>query len=388
MTTNLKALLLVVLLISGCSNIPNEPTTASFTARLPQYSPTLFASVEVIEPQTIFALTDAQQDDFLTYYHSPAYQSTPGHKRLFNYLTALTSGFTYKGKTYTASEAYAYKQGNCLSLAILTTALAQVAGLEISYQKMNSAPVYFKHDNIMSISSHVRTFVYDPDFSPPPRTIVIRKPHVVIDYFADTDDIKGNKVDAEDFVAMYYQNMAAEAIINQDFDLAHGYIKRGLNVSPFNPESLNVQAVLLMKKDQPEIAEKIYELLYHTGKGTVTTLNNHALIKERAGDIKGAKALIAEVSKIEDDNPYKWIEVARQQLEKQHYWIALKYYRKAIETAPYLAESYFGIANALYQSGQPEDALNYLRQARELAYIPEEEKRYSAKLYSLKAELQ
>ncbi|NVK57954.1 MAG: hypothetical protein HWE26_20325 [Alteromonadaceae bacterium] len=387
LTLSRITILLVVILLPACASSPESSKPAPSLIKLLDYPQALFSAGTVIQPDDIFTLTQAQQNDFLSYFHAEQNQHMPAHQRLFKYLSAQTEGFTYKGKTYTATEAYAKQQGNCLSLAILTTALAKAAAIDVSYQKMNSAPVYLKHDKVMSISSHVRTFIYDPDFKPEPHTIVIRKPRIAIDYFPAPDSTKGNTVTAQDFVAMYYQNMAAEAIINADLDQAHTYIQQGLQVSPFNPESLNILAVILIKKARPEIAQNIYTYLYQTGIGTVTTLSNFALLKERAGDSDGAKLLLAEVDKIEDDNPYKWLDVAQRQFDKQHYSIALKYYRKAIKTAPYLAESYFGMARTLYLSGKPELALNYMRKATELAYVPEQEKRYSAKLYSLKSAL-
>jgi transglutaminase-like putative cysteine protease len=83
---------------------------------------------------------------------------------LFDYLDVRVSGFTYKGETNTAKQALLKNQGNCVSLAIVTTAMAKLVGLEIEYQKVNSEPVYDMHEDILLLAGHVRTRVYQPNY--------------------------------------------------------------------------------------------------------------------------------------------------------------------------------------------------------------------------------
>lgn len=373
-------LLAISVAISGCKSTQKIVVSEPVLLSVPEYPREIFQHVDVIGPEQLFELTEEQLLDFREYYYNDIRADVPGNMRLYDYLDLQTDGFSYKGETFTAAQAYDRLEGNCLSLAILTAAIAKAVDIDITYEKVNSTPVYQKFGNVMTVGVHVRTFLYDPSFVPEEGAILLTRPSIVVDYFPETGNIRGNRVTHNDFIAMYYQNLAGKAIIDQDFDLAHALIRQGLDVSPTNPESLNTLAVILQKKGELIVAEDIYQYLLETGTGSVNTLTNYAILKEKLGDTQGARTLLARVDRIEDGNPYKWISVAEQQMLKREYAIARKYFIKAIEAAPYLAQSYHGLAKTYYEAGEPQQALTFMRRATELVYVPEEEAMYQAKL--------
>ena len=124
---------LVILLIAGaltaCAGVEHLPEEITLT--IPQDSPALsFESdlfgeaPEIIDVDDIYLLTETQQKDFLVYFDHPSMRNIPEHQRVFDYLETITMNFGYHGETYSAQEALSNSSGNCLSLAILTTALA------------------------------------------------------------------------------------------------------------------------------------------------------------------------------------------------------------------------------------------------------------------------
>lgn len=103
---------------------------------------------------------------------------------------------------------------------------------------------------------------------------------------------------------------------------------------------------------------------------------------ERKGAHKQADMLFDSIEGVFDENPYRWLEVAERQLQKGNVAIAYKYYQRAIEVAPYLHESYFGLARLHHLRGEVYQAKAALKVAHEYAYIPEQKKLYQAKLMS------
>ena len=71
------------------------------------------------------ALTARQQEDFLAFYRDPRIAHVPAHKRVYNFLEKVTNNFTYQDGTFTAAVTFDQRRGNCMSLAVLTTALAK-----------------------------------------------------------------------------------------------------------------------------------------------------------------------------------------------------------------------------------------------------------------------
>jgi len=84
-------------------------------------------------------------------------------------------------------------------------------GLKIEYRLVNSAPVYTRENGIMTISSHVQTHVYAPAQTNNKYDFFFSK--VIIDYFPSKGGMFGGVVDDADFVSMYYQNLAAKALL-------------------------------------------------------------------------------------------------------------------------------------------------------------------------------
>ncbi|RDV24263.1 hypothetical protein DXV75_14695 [Alteromonas aestuariivivens] len=54
---------------------------------------------------------------------------------------------------------------------------------------------------------------------------------------------------------------------------------------------------------------------------------------------------------------------------------------------PYLARGYQGLAKTYYLTGELQRALDFMQQAAESTYVPEEEQLYQATLLTLKAEI-
>lgn len=140
-------MLLGCLLLSACSSAENlDSPVATNAKQQADFSPMSLISApptgdyEVPLPESVFALNQAQQHAFLDYYHASENQHLPGHKRLFAYLENSLVDFTFLGDTYDAQTALTAQAGNFLSLAIVTTALAQLVDIDVTYQQVNSAP--------------------------------------------------------------------------------------------------------------------------------------------------------------------------------------------------------------------------------------------------------
>lgn len=339
----------------------------------------VFEKTEVEKPTQIFALSPIQQKQFLDYYYASENQDELSHHRLYNYLELTVDGFHYRGETYNAQVAHARKEGNCLSLAILTTALARLVGLEVEYQLVSSAPVYRRYEKLMFLSSHVRTIVYANNYVAPPNTLVIRKPSIVIDYFPEDGDITGLSVNHQDFVSMYYQNLAANAVLMKRFEHAHSLLMAAMNVSPSNAETLNTLAILYKQTGYVEAARELLEFAYANTSASANLISNFAQLLEQQGDSKRAALLRDEIIHIDDHNPYRWLDLANEFYAKGNFKLANKYFLRAVDVAPYLHEGHFGLAITFAKLGRKTRAQTAFESARTLAKYTPKEGMYNAK---------
>ena len=380
----LGLLSIVLVFFVGCS-ATQEQSSAPLVMKTLTLPEEPFSLLPVPSQQQIFQLSEQQKQDFLDYYHAPENQFVLGHRRLHQYLESILDGFHFQGKTHNASQALIAQSGNCLSLAILTTALAKLVDLEVSYQRVNSAPIYHRYHNVMTLSSHVRTIIYQPKSETADDMLLLRRGHLIIDYFPQSGDIKGDKVAYEDFVAMYFQNLAGDALVKEQFQLAYSLLKKAWQIAPDNPETVNSLAVLYGKIGLEKEAESLYAGAVDKGIASVNVMSNYHLLLTRQNRVKEAKALEVKLADVKDDNPYRWFDVADRQFDKAKYAIALKYYKRALEQAPYLHEGYFGMAKVYFTLGLEKEAKEALNRALELSYVPEEQRLYQSKLKVLEA---
>ena len=381
----LAAIILAVLVLVGCSS--HAPSKAVYveTAKNTdlEIPKDYFKLQNVPNVVDIFSLTPSQQQNFLHYYNDPANADVKGHERLYDYLSQYTASFDFRGDTFMAAQSLTNQAGNCLSLAILTTALAELVGVDIEYQKVNSAPIYQRYSSVMTLSSHVRTVLHEPNFVKDPDFIYFRTPQLIVDYFPQQGDVVGSSVSRQNFVSMFYQNLASEALINHEYDRAFSLLNAALSQTQTNSVTLNTLAVLYKHADNFEQAEKIYRFAIDHELQSINMIWNYVNLLEEAGRFEDATHWRALIENVDDDNPYSWIDLADQNYQQGHHRKAARYYQKASLIAPYLHESFFGLAKAQYQLGELGHAEASLKTAMQISYLSEDKKLYQAKINTL-----
>ena len=111
--------------------------------------------------QEIFSLPEAEQKKFIEKFNRSISQGKRADKIIADYLEYAVSNFTYDGKTFTATEAFKQQYGNGVSLAILTQAYANLAGLETSFREVSSYPIFKKEKDLVLVSTHFNTKLFD-----------------------------------------------------------------------------------------------------------------------------------------------------------------------------------------------------------------------------------
>lgn len=340
---------------------------------------------EIVGPDELHRLDERQRQDFLAYLHDPANATTGIHYRVYHYLKDVTSGFNYQGATLTAAETLAGRTGNCLSLAILTTALAKVAGVDTDYQLLDDVPVFEFDETIVKKGVHVRSILYDPEWEPGPLTVSSR-PGVRIDYFPSRRERFIGNLDEDGYVAMYYRNIAAEAIGSGDYSKAYWYTRESLQYAEDHEDALNMLAVIHSRVGNPEKAEEIYLYAIERAENKLSLLKNYHGLLARTGRDAEAQEIEQRLDRMKDPSPYHWFRLARAAYEDNEYFDAIDYFNRAVDRAPYLHEAHVGLARAYYQVGRLRNAEAALQTALDKAFRRDTRNLYQAKLEALRRE--
>ncbi|MDM7859012.1 hypothetical protein QTP81_00155 [Alteromonas sp. ASW11-36] len=329
-------------------------------------------------PSQILALTNNQKQQFLDFFNAPVRANIAKHRRLYRYIDNLYVDFDYLGETLNAETAFREKKGNCMSLAILTSALAQLAGLEVDYQRVNVAPIYQRFNNVMTLSTHVRTHLYAEAEDNPNEITVIRS-RLIIDYYPQRSNIKGDMLTDGEFFAMYYRNLASDAIILGQFEFAYAAMRMAIEQAPDDPENINTMAVVLRNMGLTDRALALYSYGIEQTEASLNLIGNYAQLLSDNGELEKSEMIKKQMRYSNDDNPYQWLDNAHRAIRENKHFLARTMLEKTLERAPYMHEAYFALAQSYYLTQDIEQADKALRKASELAYLPDTERLYEAK---------
>ena len=337
----------------------------------------------LLEESDIFYLPPERTKAFLKYYNHHNNKNTSKNRRISNYLQKIVSGFNYHSATYIASESAEFNQGNCLSLAILTTALARLTDVTVGYELMQTPPIYQKKGNTILSSQHVRSLLYYPTHSDDEGFFWVFRPVLKVDYFPTFNTHVKRRVDESEFVSMYYRNKAAEAIIDKKYVDAFWLAKKSFEYAENNAHATNMLALIYSHMGYKEDSEKLYLYGIKYADEKLELLSNYQKFLERNGRIAEALSMQEQIDQYKEPDPFEWIELGDEAIALGDINEAVKYYDKAIELAPYLHEGYSGKGKAEYLRGNPLTAQKAFKKAEELAFEKDTKAMYEAKLSAL-----
>ena len=382
------SILLLCAALTGCAtSTPRAPPAA--VEPLVMADPGQFGTrPEMPTRNEIHALTPAQRGAFLGYLDAHRHSELPLNRRVYRYLERITDDFDYQGETLMAADALALGRGNCLSLAILTTALAELAGVDIAYQLVDDIPVYQVAGKLVKRGVHVRSILYESDWEPQEGMIVFSRPGIVIDYFPTGGSRFIGNLGENGYTAMYYRNLAAEALEREDYRTAYWSVIESLRFAPHHPDGLNMLAIVYGRAGDERKAEATYRHGLQVADEQLELLKNYRTLLLRTGRDAEARGIEERLERIDDPSPLRWLRLADSAYDDGEYRLAVRYYERALELAPYMHQVHLGLARAYYEAGELQRAKQALRDAVDNAFRSSTRSLYQAKLQRLGEEIE
>ncbi|AAZ26102.1 tetratricopeptide repeat protein [Colwellia psychrerythraea] len=270
-----------------------------------------------------------------------------------------------------------------MSLAILTTAYAKIIGLDFSYRKVSTLPIFTKKEDVILSSSHVQTIIYDPSFIADQNTFYLANPAVVIDYFPSKSHRSGIKFSLETFLAMYYKNIAADALADKDLNKSFLYANKAYQLDTDNIETINLLAVIHRRSGDLQTAEAIYKTGMDKGQTNIALLSNYIMLLKSQRRMDEVNTLQDKLNQLDDPDPYQWLGEAYTAKNVGNIKQAEIYFKKALSKAPYLNQAYMGLYKIYIKQNKLKKAQTMLVKALEWTYELDERKLYKYKLYNI-----
>ncbi len=346
--------LAAVLALGACA----APTAISVASPQPLFHDERFAPAHDPDLDAdIFALSDGMRD----YLRDAGAELRRGLPR--SLIQALYQHqrlqLDYDGaRTRNAAEAFAVRRGNCLSLVIMTAALARALDLPVVYQAVDTEASWNRRDDLLFVSHHVnlrlaRRFIdrvpgFDPDKA------------LVVDFLppAQADVLDAHEIPESTIVAMYRNNRAAESLASGDIDAAYWWARRAVQGAPALAGPYNTLGVVYLRHGDLAAARQVLTTVLERNPEDRQGLSNLAIVYDRLGLPGPAADLRRQLARVEPDAPYRHFFAGKAAMARGDYAGARASFEQEVSRAPYCSEFHFWL-------GLADLKLGMLPQARE-----------------------
>ncbi len=199
------------------------------------------------------------------------------------------------GNTLTASETFTQRSGNCLSMTSLFIASARHVGIQARYQKVAVDPTWdhdgktmIRYEHIVATGKISGGGVYVIDFLP----------EFII------GDMRAYVISDEEALALYYNNLGAEGIIDDRIDDAIKFLRITLKLDPHSSNAWNNMGAAMRRAGEDELAEFSYHRAILEDSNNYTALTNLAQFYTFRGRDDEAAQYDARVKRYRARNPY------------------------------------------------------------------------------------
>ncbi len=285
--------------------------------------------------------------------------------------------------TRTAAEAFDARAGNCLSLVVMTAALAKQLELPITYQALIGQETWSRSGDLSFVNGHVNITVA--------RRLIDRLGAFEGDTqlrleFGALPAGRGamlRAVDENTIVAMFMNNRAAESLVRGEMGDAYGYAREAVRQDPGYAASYNTLGVVYQRRGLAEAAERAYGYaLGHDDKHLAAMLNLARLL-EGQGRSAEAAPWRAKLARLEAEPPFHYFDLGRAEAQAGDFRAAREHILREMRRDPDYHEFHFWLAVALYGLGDIEQARAHLTTAMQNSTTRREQSLYASKLQRL-----
>ena len=372
--------LLICALFSACANLqPPAPVAQVLHDEL--------FSLHTPKPDasTVFALSEEMLAYAAKELAPLARHADPRHEFIAALYSKGRLQLEYDGSsTRSASQAFASRSGNCLSLVIMTASFARQLGLPVSFQAVQTDDSYSRSGGLYMASGHVNLVLGPP--AARNGYAQSRRESLTID-FIPQDELRGQRtrpLDEQTIVAMYLNNRAAETLAAGHLDEAYGYARAAVLQDPRFFNASNTLGVIYNRAGHKGPAEAAFRHVLAADADHVSALSNLVKLLQHQGRDSEAVALTARLGRLQPVPPFHHFNLGREALDAGDAALARDHFLRELRQQPYQDEVHFWAAQAYWRLGHAERARHHLRQAVAYSGNRKSHDRYAAKLEGLR----
>lgn len=287
--------------------------------------------------------------------------------------------------TRNAAEAFASRSGNCLSLVIMTAALAKQMGIRVSYHNVRADETWSRQGDLYFSIGHVNVTLGGK-----PPTIGTRiddGEQLTVDFLPvrDLGGLLWRVVEENTIIAMYMNNRAAEELATGNLDDAYWYAREAIRHDPEYITLYNTLGVIYLRGGHLARAHEVLAYGLRIDTRNTNLMSNMVAVLAKQGRVEESRDLERRVAQIDPDPPFAWFNRGLAAMKAGNYRAARDLFAKEVDRAPYYHEFHFWMAMALVNLGETQQAREQLALAMENSTTRKDHQIYATKLERIKA---
>lgn len=311
-----KAFWLVVALIgiAGCANVPDVPSPS----QLPWHDDAFAYDAQkvTVAKEDLFRLDPALIEKL----KDPAIQLLSTTKRLEHLLGLIYGGdkkpFAYSaGHSTVAAETWQQRRGDCLSLTVLVFSMAREMSMVAQMQEVKVPAFFDRRGSVDILSDHVNV-LFRRSVPSGWSDDGLQSSDMVVDFEPQTrSNREGHALSDNAILARYYNNIAAEHLVNDSQSQAYAYFKAAILADPAFPFSYSNLALLYQRRGFDADIEQLLRNAVLLSDGAIIPLSSlHQLLLAQGRQVEAAHYARLLQSRREID-PYYWIGLGLKHLQ-------------------------------------------------------------------------
>jgi tetratricopeptide (TPR) repeat protein len=282
--------------------------------------------------------------------------------------------------TRNAAEAFEARTGNCLSLVIMTAALAKEMGVGVRYQNVRVDETWSRRGDLYFSIGHVNLTLG----SRPPAlgTRIDDGDQITVD-FLPPRDLRGmtwRVIEERTIVAMYMNNRAAESLAAGQVDDAYWFAREAIRQDPGFLAAYNTLGVVYLRSGHAGEAAQVLAYALDREPRNTHVMSNMAKVLASLGRTAESQALERRLAELEPDPPFSFFNRGLAAMREGDYRAARDLFAREVDRAPYYDEFHFWLALALASLGEQDQARRHLVLAMETSTTRKSHDLYAAKL--------
>ncbi len=375
------ALVVVPLAVAGCATTaPLPPATASLFDDA-QFAP----AAEPIDPNDAFRMTP-KMTAYLEEVIMPMARNRGVRDALMEALYSRNKlQLEYdSSSTRTAAEAFEARQGNCLSLVIMTGAFAKELNMNVTYQQVAMEEMWSRAGGMYFMSGHVNMLLEKRYTEAGGK--FNRENFFTIDFMPNENvSMTAKAISEQTILAMYMNNRAAEAMVHGQIDDAYWRARAAIRLDPQFLSAYNTLGVIYLRHGDAEHAEQVLHFALGGAPDNPRVLANYGDALAKLGRTEEANVVRTHLAAVEPTPPFYWFVRGQAALHNGDARTARELFLKELARSPDYHEFHFALAMADFQLGRLDEARSELALAMDDAVKRTDHDLYAAKLDRLNA---